>query len=71
MENGTEWLIPFCRALIREVSPEIEDIFKRVETLPSEEKTQLVRKLIETLTTNELAVVLDEISSRLRRGEGW
>lgn len=71
MENGTEGLIPIGRALRREVSPEIEDIFKRVETLPSEEKTQLVRKLIETLTTNELAVVLDEISSRLRRGEGW
>ncbi len=48
-----------------ETSLEVEDICERIEVLSREEKSQLIHRLIETLTIDEIATVLDEVAIRL------
>lgn len=65
MESGTEGLFDLGGEAQIGTHPEVEDIYERIEALPNNRKGRLVRKLIETLTTDELATVLDEIAIRL------
>ena len=48
-----------------ETGLEVEDIRERIEVLSSEGKAQLIHRLIETLTINEIATVLDKVAIRL------
>ncbi|MEO0770110.1 MAG: hypothetical protein AAFY72_11890 [Cyanobacteria bacterium J06649_4] len=66
MESGTEGLIPIGNEPQTGTSLEVEDIYNRIETLSSAGKAQLIHKLITTLTVDEIANILDEISTRLR-----
>ena len=65
MESDTEGpSYPGYRAEI-ETSLEVEDIRERIEVLSREGKAQLIHGLIETLTIDEIATVLDEVAIRL------
>ena len=66
MESGTEGSFHLGNEAKIGTSPEVEDIYERIKALSSERKAQLIHKLIESLATDELAVVLDEIAIRLR-----
>lgn len=66
MESGTEGLFYQGRTSKIEVSLEVEDIYKRIEVLPSQERAQLIHKMIAMLTVAELADALDEIATKLR-----
>ena len=65
MESDTEGpSYPGYRAAI-ETSLEVEDIRERIEVLSREGKARLIHGLIETLTIDEIATVLDEVAIRL------
>ena len=65
MESDTEGpSYPDYRAEI-ETGREVEDIRERIETLSREGKAQLIHRLIETLTIDEIATVLEEVAIRL------
>lgn len=66
MESGTDGLLPLGGESGMEPSLEAEDIYRRIEALSSERKARLIHRLISTLTTDELANVLDEIAIKLR-----
>jgi len=66
MESGTEGSFHLGNEAKIGTSPEVEDIYERIEALSRRRKAQLIHKLIETLTTDELAIVLDEVAARLR-----
>lgn len=66
MESGTEGLSYEGRASQTEVGLEIENIYKRIEILSSEQKARLIHRMIVSLTVKELADALDEIAIRLR-----
>ena len=67
MESGTEGLFYLGREAQVETSPEVENIYERIEGLSDEHRTQFIRKLIHALTTDEAASVLDEIAVRLHK----
>lgn len=70
MESGTEGLIPLGNEPQKGTSLEVEDIYDRIETLSSTMKAQLIHRLISTLTVDEMADILDDISVRLRNASG-
>lgn len=69
MESSAESLFRLVHENEIATSPELEDICERIEALSVESKTQLVRRLIKTLTKNEMANVLDEIAAKLHNSE--
>ncbi|MGB3297162.1 MAG: hypothetical protein WBA76_02755 [Phormidesmis sp.] len=65
MESDTEGpSYPDYRTEI-ETGLEVENIRERIEVLSREGKAQLIHRLIETLTIDEIATVLDEVAIRL------
>ena len=66
MEDGTEGLLPPGSESEIGTSLEVEDIYERIEGLSRERKAQLIYRLIRTLTTDEMANVLDEVAVRFR-----
>lgn len=66
MESGTDGLFQLGDESEMEPSLEVEDIYRRVEALSSDKKARLIHRLLVTLTTDELANVLDEIAIKLR-----
>lgn len=66
MESGTEGLFYQGRASKIVADLEVENIYQRIEALPSEQKAQLIHKVIAMLTVEELADALDEIAAKLR-----
>ena len=69
MEDGTEELLPLGSESERGKSPAVEDIYERIAGLARDEKAQLIYRLIRTLTTDEMADVLDEVSARFRNAD--
>lgn len=65
MESDTEGLFYLGYETEIGTSLEVEDIYERIEALPNDGKAHLIRKLIETLTIDEMANVLDEFAVRL------
>ena len=66
MEDGTEGQLPPGSESEVGTSLEVEDIYERIEGLSRERKAHLIYRLIRTLTTDEMAEVLDEIAVRFR-----
>lgn len=66
MESGTEGLFDLGDEAQIGTHPEVEDIYERIEALSGEHRIQFIRKLIQELTTDEVASVLDGIAVRLK-----
>ena len=66
MESGTEGLIPIGHGPEIGTNLEVESIYERIGALSDERKVQLMRKLIQALSTDEMAQVLDELAIKLR-----
>jgi len=66
MESGTEGLFHIGCEAETEASLEVDYIYERIQELSDARKALLIDKLIETLTSDEIASVIDSLAIRLR-----